>query len=399
MVLWDRGCPRAAQESGVAEADLRRLARIFVDAPRKLAIPGGNALGSSSGLAAAEAVLALNILANNLGQEGGLFFTPDLPINPGLAHRPSTFAEISALVQRMKSGQVKVLFIHNANPAYELPAELGFVEALESVPLVISFASFPDETALLADYVLPDHTSLESWGYQKVVTGGDRLVISGLQPVVAPLYDTRATTDVLLAAVQSIGGNLSAALPFQDEVDFLQKSVASLMGQGGFYHVSDLQSFWSRWRQNGGWWKENAGLSKPEVSMAFKRLAGIEPARSAGDIQEYPFYLLIFPHFSSGDGNPASTSGSLGTPDPPGFTRGKTWVEINPFTARTLGVRKGDIVELSSPAGVIEAVVYETPAILPDVVAVPLWQEHASLEYYAERRDSNPLRLLELSSK
>jgi anaerobic selenocysteine-containing dehydrogenase len=41
---------------------------------------------------------------------------------------------------------------------------MGFTEALANVPLVISFATFPDETALQSDYVLPDHHWLESFG-------------------------------------------------------------------------------------------------------------------------------------------------------------------------------------------------------------------------------------------
>ena len=258
-----------AGESGVAEADLRRLARIFIAAPRKLAIPGGVALGSTNGLAAAEAILALNILANNLGREGGLFFTPDFLINSELVHRPSTMAEMNALVERMKSGQIKVLFVHGANPLYELPAQMGFSDALERVPRVISFSSFPDETSSQADYVLPDHTPLESWGYQKAITGGDRLVISGLQPVVAPLYDTRATVDVLLAAVKAVGGDLAAALPFQDELDFLQKSLAALIPRDGFYEAAALPAFWSRWQQYGGWWDKKAGLSIPQGSGGY----------------------------------------------------------------------------------------------------------------------------------
>jgi anaerobic selenocysteine-containing dehydrogenase len=268
---------------------------------------------------------------------------------------------------------------------------------LKNVAHVISFASFPDETAVLADYVLPDHAPLESWGYQKVVTGGDRLVVSGLQPVVAPLYDTRATADVLLAAVQAVGGDLAAALPFQDEVDFLQKSVASLMGQGGFYNEADVLAFWSRWQQYGGWWKEKAGLSRPVTLTVFDQPIGVELAHYAGDVQEYPFYLLPFPHPNLGDGSGANRPWLQETPDPMTSAMWNTWVEINPVTARALGVRNDDIVKISSPAGEIEAIVYEYPAVRPDVIAVPLGQGHAFLGRYAEGRGSNPLSLLDAS--
>jgi anaerobic selenocysteine-containing dehydrogenase len=386
-----------AGESGVAEADLRRLARIFIDAPRKLAIPGGVALGSTNGLAAAEAILALNILANNLGREGGLFFTPDFLINSELVHRPSTIAEMNALVERMRSGQIKVLFVHGANPLYELPAKMGFSDALKNVPRVISFASFPDETSSQADYVLPDHTPLESWGYQKVITGGDRLVISGLQPVVAPLYDTRATADVLLAAVQAVGGDLAAALPFQDELDFLQKSVAVLMGQDGFYDEADVRTFWSRWQQYGGWWRKDAGLSKPEALAVISQPTRVDLAQYAGEAQEYPYYLLLFPCLDPGNASSTNRPWLQETSHPMSSTMCKTWVEINPLTARALRVCNDDVVKISSPTGEIEAIVYEYPAIRRDVVAIPIRQGLPYSGGTIDRRGSNPLSLLVLS--
>ena len=62
---------------------------------------------------------------------------------------------MSDLVEKMNAGEVKVLFVHGVNPVFELPKQLGFEEALENVPLVISFASFPDETAISSDYIFP----------------------------------------------------------------------------------------------------------------------------------------------------------------------------------------------------------------------------------------------------
>jgi anaerobic selenocysteine-containing dehydrogenase len=59
---------------------LLHLAELFASAERPLAIPGGAALGQSNGLATAEAVLALNALAGNFGQPGGVFLSPAHPM-------------------------------------------------------------------------------------------------------------------------------------------------------------------------------------------------------------------------------------------------------------------------------------------------------------------------------
>jgi len=165
--------------------------------------------------------------------------------------------EMADFVSKLKSGSIKVLFVHGVNPAFELPKSLGFVDALTNVPQVISFATFPDETTLQADYVFPDNHSLESWGYQKVATGANSSVLSGAQPVVVPLenFNTKATVDVLLAAAQQAGGALASALPFKDEVAYIQDKLGGLITKaGGFFSALEINAFTAYFQQYGGWW-------------------------------------------------------------------------------------------------------------------------------------------------
>ncbi|MFO3796943.1 MAG: molybdopterin-dependent oxidoreductase, partial [Anaerolineales bacterium] len=170
----------AAQTSGIEITELQRLATMLSAAQSALIIPGSAALAHSNGLENAEAILTLNALLN-----APLTFSPLSPFGDTY-HQPATFQEMATLIERMKRGDVQVLFIHGTNPVFELPAALGFEEALKSVPLVISFATFPDETALEADYVFPDHHALESWGYQRLASGSTSSALSGAQPVVVP---------------------------------------------------------------------------------------------------------------------------------------------------------------------------------------------------------------------
>jgi len=55
--------------------------------------------------------------------------------------------------------------------------------------------------------VLPDHTPLESWGEFTPRAG----VTGVMQPVVSPVYNTRATGDVLLASSARLGHDLGAS--------------------------------------------------------------------------------------------------------------------------------------------------------------------------------------------
>ncbi len=319
-----------------------------------------------------------------------MYLTPGLPVHATNPALPATYGEIQGLVNRMKAGEVKVLFVHGANPVFELPASLGFQGALESVPLVISFASFPDETAALANYVLPDHTGLESWGYQRVLTGGDRPVLSGAQPVVVPYYDTRATADVLLAAVQAVGGELAAAVPYEDEVAFLQQSLLELVRQDGFFNAPEIKTFWAHWQQYGGWWAAQPGLGAPLPAAASAALDP-SPARFEGDGE---FYLFPFVSPILGDGSGANKPWLQETPDPTTTVMWNTWVEIHPKTADELSLQDDDVVLITSPFGALEAPVYRYPAIRPDTIAIPFGQGHTAFGRYAAGRGANPAALL-----
>src|SRR5258706_14043870 len=63
------------------------------------------------------------------------------------------------------------------------------------VPFKVSFSIYPDETSEFADLILPDNHSLEQWGDAEPVRG----TISLQQPTMDPVFDTRATSDVLIA--------------------------------------------------------------------------------------------------------------------------------------------------------------------------------------------------------
>jgi molybdopterin-containing oxidoreductase family iron-sulfur binding subunit len=123
------------QISGVEEETLHRLARIFARGEHPLAIPGGSALGQVNGLQAAEMILTLNVLVDNLGQPGGVNLTPSTPIQ-SIDRSPATLKEMKRFVGKLGSGEIKVLFVHGVNPVFELPKALNFERALENVPLV-----------------------------------------------------------------------------------------------------------------------------------------------------------------------------------------------------------------------------------------------------------------------
>ena len=382
---------QAADESGVSFETLERLARVIADSDRALAIPGNQPLSHESGLAAAEVILSLNSLFDNLGLPGGVFLPPDVLIGSGNQGHSSTFEDIQELVDKIKARKIKALFIHNSNPLYELPM-LGFEALFNEVEQIYSFASYQDETSQWVDFIFPDHTPLESWGYQKLRTGTAYSALSGSQPVVSPLYDTRATADVLLAAVQSVGGSLAEAVPYTDEVGYLQHVVQDLNNKNGYFTAPEEHTFWAVWLQSGGWWQPEASLKQPELNGSFwQKEIKFDPLKS-GNLDLLG--LVVYPSPLLGAGSGANRSWLQETPDPTTTVMWNSWVEINPQTAHELGLDNGDVVQVKSEWGEVEAALYLYPTIRPDVIAIPAGQGHTFFGQFASQRGCNPLRLL-----
>jgi anaerobic selenocysteine-containing dehydrogenase len=385
-----------ATASDVPVDTLRRLARIFAEADHAVAIPGGYLASQSNGLASALAVQALNLLVAQIGRVGGVFLSQPGP-TAALRQTASvdTFDRVLELIDRMKAGEIDLLLVHGANPLFELPAATGFAEAIQRVPFVVSFSPFVDETAVWSDLILPDHTYLESWGYQVPAPGADRPIVSGQQPVVQPLYDTRATADVLLELAARLGGQVAEALPWGDEVAFLQETAGELHGSSlGAFDAKTSAGFWAVWRQRGGWWSEREIPREPELTDIVEQpLTVVEPGFQV-ESEAYPFHLYPYPLMTLSDGRGANLPWLQETADPMTTARWNTWVELNPETAQLLSVTDNDVVRVISPHGELEAPVVVYPGIRPDVVGIPVGQGHFDYGRFAARRGSNPLALV-----
>jgi len=387
--------------SGVSLDTLKRLAGMFAGANHPLAVPGGAALGQSIGLQTAEAVLALNALMNNIGKDGGLFLSPLAPLADDY-HRPASIKEMIDFVAKLQSGSIKVLFVHGVNPLFELPKSLALANALKNVPQIISFATFPDETATQADYIFPDRHVLESWGYQKIATGASSSTLSGAQPTVSGVYsvegnlpqifyDARATADVLLAAAQKAGGALASVLKFKDELEYIQNQLNGLLNNtDGFFSAADINTFTAYFQQNGGWWKTGDNRMVPSVSNPLTKSFVVSSAQFIGN-GDFFFVPFVAPVMAEAGANKPWLQE---IPDPTTTVVWNTWVEINPDTASKLGVDNDDVVLISSDAGAVEASVYKYPAIRPDTIAMPFGQGHTAYGQFAQGRGVNPADLL-----
>lgn len=118
--------------------------------------------------------------------------------------------EMMRLIEEMNAGQVANVIVWEANPAYDLPNADKFAAAFAKVGTRISLSGIMDETAVLCNYIAPDHHLLESWGDAMPKEGHYSLI----QPTIAPLFDTRQAPHSLLEWADSPNLNRQDDQPY-----------------------------------------------------------------------------------------------------------------------------------------------------------------------------------------
>ncbi len=376
-----------AAASDVSVDVLQQVARLFTRNTHPLAIPGG-AIGGLDNAAAITAVMTLNAISNSFGQPGGVL--PATPLTQQNLKKPvpSSLSDIKKFIAAMNSGQIKVLMIHSANPVYDLPPQLGFVQALAKVPFVISFHPLVDETGVQADLILPDRTPLESWGFNLVNSGVSSVFISSQQPVAPPQFNAPSTGDLLLSAAKGVSAAASS-LPWGDEVAYITQVINSLpLANTG---ISGPDEVMARFQQYGGMALNVAPAAIPSVNITKG------PALSAPQYQgdnSYPYHLVIFQNSLIGTGRWASLPWLQGSPYTLTSVMWRTWIEMSPATASQLNLVDGEIIRVSTPNGEVEAPIYTYHGIRPDTIAIPMGQGHTDDGRYARDRGVNPVTLL-----
>jgi anaerobic selenocysteine-containing dehydrogenase len=117
-------------------------------------------------------------------------------------------------------------------------------------------------------------------------------------------------------------------------------------------------------------------------------------AQFDGTPAEYPLHFLPYASQAFLDGSLAHLPWLQELPDVIATAMWSSWVEINPKTAAELRISQGDLVEISSSQGKIQAPALLSPGIGPDVVAMPVGQGHTTFTRFASGRGTNPISIL-----
>lgn len=163
--------------------------------------------------------VAANLINALLGNEGVTVETASV----GASVIWGDVAATSEVLAQVGDG-IDVVVLAGANPAYSLP---GAAAALAKAKAVIVLADRADDSFLAATtaYLAPTQHDLESWGDAEPTAG----VYAIQQPVINPLWDTRALEESLMAFTVATLGDAAPAT-FRVEAapaDPLRKTVCS----------------------------------------------------------------------------------------------------------------------------------------------------------------------------
>ena len=445
-LVIDGYSPEKVQKTtGVPASSIVELGRAFGESRSPLAL-GGRGKGNYSGsLGEMVAVNALNALKGSFNKPGGFIPLPALPLTPLPAFEPDAVAgrglastrldrrgpedspfahslpdEFAKAVLDAPSSPIDTLMVFAANPAFTLPDGGAFRRALERIPFIVSFSPYRDETALMADLVLPDHTYLEKID-EVVQPRGLQYQLYGLShPVLKPVYRTKNSGDVLLEAARLMGVPYQEALPWRNYEDLIDFRAEGLFGVAGAMMDFDGDTPPWKWNQSskgdqasspaemvkrlrkGGFWYRPVKAASPffrtrsgrlefSGTVLGRALKEREAAETGGD---FPLVMIPMELINLANG---------WAPHPPHLNKtlldtqlfkNESVVEINPETAAKLRLKEGDSAVLRSRAGEAAVRVTVFEGAMPGVVYVPSGLGHTAYDEFLRGKGTNPNELI-----
>jgi anaerobic selenocysteine-containing dehydrogenase len=350
--------------------------------------------------------------------------TRRFPIAPG-----KVFQEMPDSILNEDPYPLNAVLFYYTDPLSSLPEAGKAREAFMKVPFLVSFSPYWSEGTSISDYILPDDTYLERWHDDVIYPslGFEHYTIR--QPVVERVFDTRSTFTVFIQLARAMGGSMAESFPesIQTGEDIIKYRTEGIWEAGfGSISADSHEEWWDEFKRVGVWqnppydfgeW-DRVFANTPSGRFEFfsqnmkSMLEGVtdgseadlnvlldelsinargdevfmphhETPREHGDPDEYPLQLIHYKTMPHAEGRGANipwlqeifghhVSQSWGT-----------WVELNPDTARELGISSGDMVWVESPIDRMQvpAVIY--PGTRPEIVHIPFEPSNGSAGRWA----------------
>lgn len=377
-----------AKLSGVSAKDIKQVADDLYAAKKSLVVAGGAASSGANAVEIQQLALLLNVALGNLSaaKPSVLLYASNRKAKSGYAALSKLAADLGA-----KKRKLALLAVYGVNPAYSLPAAVKFEGALSQVANFVSFSAHMDETTTLANLVLPLSHHLECWGDGEAASG----VLSLNQPAMQPIYKTQSFGDSLLNVMASDKVKL-APKDIKSFEDYIRARWEPVIRSN-----SAVAGEWLACVERGGLFIEKPWLRPDSMRMSAESLTSdglLSKAKASIPHLGKPV-LMAYPSVTSHDGSAANRPWMQELPSPITSAVWGSWFEMNPQLASTIGVSTGDMVQVTTDGGFIEAPAYVSKFVHPGVIAIPLGQGHEAYGRYAAAVGTNALSVLTSSGE
>jgi MoCo/4Fe-4S cofactor protein with predicted Tat translocation signal len=290
---------------------VKECAKDLCDKPKKSIVLAGSHLPADVQLA----TFAINQALGSIGE------TIDY-----LPTSPSTSTPLSELLTSIQDGKVESLIIIGGNPAYTTSSSADWAQILEKVKNTARVGHSLDDTSNVCDLHIGQSHYLESWD---LGTTWDEKATVPVQPLLAPLFDTKSDLECLQALLGS------------------EQDAHALVKSGhGEYKGENTESFDDFLR---------LGVHENSRAVAISN-DGIDPGSALLELEQKPFHssigdleVLLVPDFHSWDGRYANNGWMQECPNP--ITK-LTWdnaLLISPVLAKELDQKHPKLELLPSP--------------------------------------------------
>ncbi len=230
--------------SGVPARQIKAVAREFATAKPACVISSRGAAAHYNGVEMERAVQMLAAITGNIDAPGGRCraVTPQWVYPTGAKEKPAPrkmafidaigdVAELpefgaghSALKRLKASGERPGIYMwYHHNPAYANSGAQEITDILKDeslLPFSVAVTPFYDETAALADLILPDATYMERYDIEEAVSPDQKPEYALRQPLVAPRGEARDFKDVCC----ELAKRLNLKLGFKSAESFVKKA-------------------------------------------------------------------------------------------------------------------------------------------------------------------------------
>lgn len=452
---------KVAELSGVDAVKIEELAKTFAAQANSVAVWGNGAAEAANGIHADLTFFALNALKGNFKAGGMVSLVPTVPLAPLPEVQPDQWAQqgarqlrldqtlakkvpfpgnnVYAFLDAMKKGEpysIDMLFVHEANPLFTL-AETELVKnAFDKIGQIVSFSSYMDETAVQADWILPNHIALERRDDVVGLPAVPYAFYAVSSPVLPPRLDTKHTGEWLLQIAGKMGGSIKDALPWKNYDTYLQGRVAGLVtaGVGAVADKAGLQPWklqpgqhpkinfkgdkdlWKKLTTGLCWYDapidpmqvlatksekfnlacidlQADGLNVSEDRLYLPHHAALPPS---GDDKQFPLLMMSYRLLTLSDRflpNPPFMNKTL----PNTLLSGQDlFVEVHPQTAQSLGLQEGDKAMLKTPVGEVKVRIRAYHGAHPDTVFIVQGLGHTAYDEYIRGKGVNANQVIEV---